>query len=188
VIVQTPALGLKPEPVNVTAVGDDALVGVRTILGKTVNTAVAELAALSVPVTTMPTTYVEPAPTVNAAVRTPPALTEHACVITMTKLELAGVTVHDPAVNPVPETVTAVPVRTPSGGEPLAGLSTSVGAAATLGVARKETETNNAEVSSSIMNRELELRVVNLETHGNDVVSREYLMLQILAIWAVSTN
>jgi len=71
---------------------------------------------------------------------------------------------------------------------PLVGLNANAGAPVTRGVATNEIETKSAEVSNNTMNRELELRVVNLETHGIDVVGQRYLMLHILAIWAVSTK
>ena len=71
---------------------------------------------------------------------------------------------------------------------PVLGVNANVPAPVTGGVATNEIETKSAEVSNSTTNRELELRVVNLETHGIDVVGQRYLMLHILAIWAVSTN
>jgi len=47
---------------------------------------------------------------------------------------------------------------------PLVGLNANAGAPVTRGVATNEIETKSAEVSNSTRNRELELRVVNLDT------------------------
>ena len=47
---------------------------------------------------------------------------------------------------------------------PVLGVNDNVPAPLTGGVTTNEIETNSAEVSNSTMNRELELRVVNLET------------------------
>lgn len=73
---------------------------------------------------------------------------------------------------PVPVMVTAVPailmagVVTVIGGEPLEGLGTAdplrVAACATPGTTIEETENNSTEVSNTTINRELELRSVNL--------------------------
>ena len=49
---------------------------------------------------------------------------------------------------------------------PWSGVNTIDGAPVTCGVATNEIETKSAEVSNSTTNRELELRVANLETHG----------------------
>jgi len=86
-----------------------------------------------------------------------------------------AVRVQEPPVafQPVPVIVTVVPatlmagVVTVIGGEPLGTLGTAdpldvVPACTTLGTITEETENNSAEVSSSTINRELELRSVNL--------------------------
>jgi len=49
---------------------------------------------------------------------------------------------------------------------PWSGVNITVGAPITGGVATNEIETKSAEVSNTTMNREIELRVVNLETHS----------------------
>jgi len=49
---------------------------------------------------------------------------------------------------------------------PWSGVNVTTGAPVTGGVATNEIETKSAEVSNSTINRELELRAVNLETHS----------------------
>ena len=147
-------------PVKVIDVPTGPLVGDRAILGKTVNNAAAVLLALSVPTTTA-APYVERAPTLNFADSTPALLTTHAWVMTIIRFGLGVVTVQDPAMKPVPETVTSVPCKIPSGGDPMTGLRASVCACA-VGIVIEEIEMNNAEVSSkSTRYKELTGRVAN---------------------------
>ena len=75
------------------------------------------------------------------------------------RVQVVGVVVSMP-VKPLPVKLIVSPPL------PWSGVNITVGAPITGGVATNEIETKSAEVSNSTINRELELRVVNLETHS----------------------
>jgi hypothetical protein len=123
---------LNPEPKTFTTVPTDPEYDERAIVALTLNGAVAESPRGPVTVTVYPAgLYKEPSPTLNLAVNTPALVTVHAGSPVVSIFNPAVAVIEHPpgppGLKPVPVAVTSVAACEPAAGDPLVGLSVSLG-------------------------------------------------------------